>query len=936
MKGTYTNALPAGTVLNHRYHIEKPLGAGGFGMTYMGRDMKLNMPVAIKEYYESDAVSRKRQLAEAQTMARFSGEQNIVNVRDFFEENQKTYIVMEYLDGVTLKEYLEKNGTLSMKQALDLLVPIMDVLEKIHRAGAIHRDVSPDNIMLTRDHKVKLLDFGAARDYEGTEQKTMTVMLKPGYAPGEQYQSGKYQGPWTDVYAMCGVIYKCVTGKTPEDSLKRMFYDTMKTPSQMGAEISPEQEAVLLRGLELKYDKRIQSMQELKNSFLKMSNRPMNERAQMSNHPVNERAKMAQQVLNIENTGKIPAKKEKKRKQGMTKQKLAAMILGGIGVLTAMTVALILFFDNPYQYGDSHISIFEQKKITKGMIRRVNDPEITDLQFMECEISDEMLGRIAKLEYVTELEFTDCTGFTSLEPLTQMSNLQKICYDSDTINGEQIFPDGFEQLMHLTLVMDCLEGGTEFLNSFTGLQYLHFIGDPVGITDLNFLEYMPELTAFTLYGNENVDLSGTKTQPLGYCTKLEDLNLKYSKMDDVSFAENLTALGNLNAEGCNISDISALQGCTEMWSLNLDGNQVQDISALAGMEKLLYLYLNNNQVSDISSLAGKTELCTLQLANNQVSDISALEESAKLIDLNLANNQVTDLMPVCHAVGMLTFNISGNQITDLNACELMIDLTYLSVEDNQITDISKINSAKLKKADFSNNQISDLSVLENRCGELYLLNLNDNQVSDISVLTGAANLAVILADNNNLTNLSGLENKEKLYGVSAYNNQISDISDLSVSNIAYLDLGCNQVTDISLLANLQSSVVYLLLEKNQITDISCLPVTVKYSALALYGNPITDFSRVASFENINYLHDQLYFSHSDEVDYHYIGKSLYEREAYAVDVPLEQQSQIKAVMEGEKESNFDGVATFITSEEADEKLQAIRQARTDVLKTMNG
>ena len=236
--------LMPGTILKGRFLVGTALGEGGFGITYIGRDLQLDMRVAIKEFYPNGYVNRnntvapvvsiatygehrdffeagrERFLREARILARFSNEEGIVNVRDFFEENNTAYIVMEFLDGQTLKEYLKDNGTLTPDQTVSLLMPVMNSLKKVHAQGMIHRDIAPDNIMLV-DGKVKLLDFGAARNVSSAANKSLSVMLKPGYAPEEQYRTKGEQGPWTDIYALSATMYKCITGITPDEAPDR-------------------------------------------------------------------------------------------------------------------------------------------------------------------------------------------------------------------------------------------------------------------------------------------------------------------------------------------------------------------------------------------------------------------------------------------------------------------------------------------------------------------------------------------------------------------------------------------------------------------------------------------------------------------------------------------------------------------------------------------
>lgn len=277
--------LRPGTVLNHKYLVGCVIGEGGFGITYIGRDTTLDMRVAIKEFYPSGYSERnsnkdstvtfnsdkkrdffekgkRRFLNEARNVAKFSSEKGIVDVRDYFEANGTAYIIMEYLDGIDLNRYLNTYGPIPADKAFDLMLPVMRSLENINAAGIIHRDISPDNIMFLKDGSLKLMDFGSARHFTNNE-KEMSVMLKQGYAPEEQYSKNGAQGPWTDVYGMCATIYRCITGEVPEDGLDRIHQDDLKPPSQLGVSISPSLEAVLMYGLAVFRENRCQNMTEL-------------------------------------------------------------------------------------------------------------------------------------------------------------------------------------------------------------------------------------------------------------------------------------------------------------------------------------------------------------------------------------------------------------------------------------------------------------------------------------------------------------------------------------------------------------------------------------------------------------------------------------------------------------------------------------------------
>ena len=277
--------LRKGTRLIGRYTIEGVLGQGGFGITYLGMDELHKKKVAIKEFFPQGIVTRnieyedtvtvtlvgekenydkgkERFLKEAQTMAMFSKDKGIVKALDFFEINNTAYIVMEYLEGVTLKQYLRENERIDAEDLVELLVPLIEALDEIHSQGLIHRDISPDNIMVLPDGRIKLMDFGAARDYTEFGEKSLSIVLKPGYAPPEQYQTHGVQGPWTDIYALCATMYKCITGENPPDAIDRVIDDHLKKISEFGIVIPPQEEAAIIKGMSVSAKDRYQDIKD--------------------------------------------------------------------------------------------------------------------------------------------------------------------------------------------------------------------------------------------------------------------------------------------------------------------------------------------------------------------------------------------------------------------------------------------------------------------------------------------------------------------------------------------------------------------------------------------------------------------------------------------------------------------------------------------------
>ena len=286
-----------GAILKERYVIGRALGHGGFSVTYLAWDALLLHKVAIKEYLPSEYATRRpgesrltvftgkegeyfqfgkeKFLDEAKRLSAFQDEEGIVHVYDCFSANETAYLVMEYLDGITLSEYLKKEsavspqGRIAPEKAIAMLTPIMLSLQRVHDSGMIHRDIAPDNIMVLKDGGVRLIDFGAARHAVHDCGKSMTVIIKDGYSPEEQYNSHGVQGPAADVYALSATLYQMMTGVTPPGAIERGEYlqqhkrDLLPPPSKYNKAITKAQETALLNGMALHTQERTQSVAEL-------------------------------------------------------------------------------------------------------------------------------------------------------------------------------------------------------------------------------------------------------------------------------------------------------------------------------------------------------------------------------------------------------------------------------------------------------------------------------------------------------------------------------------------------------------------------------------------------------------------------------------------------------------------------------------------------
>lgn len=292
--GSDPTLLAPGTVLFDKYVIGNVIGKGGFGVTYLALDTTSEKKVAIKEYFpytmarraagnttvtvsseentEAFELGAEKFYEEAKLVSRFNGNPNIVEVYEYFYENDTVYLAMEYLYGQTLKEYIRDKGILTAPQALHVAKSVASALVVAHKASVLHRDISPDNIILCSNGKVKLIDFGAARQVVAEHSQSFSVILKPGFAPLEQYHKKGKQGPWTDIYALGATLYYALTGDIPEDPMAR--FDDDDTFKENLFDIEPDLWSVLLKATSLKNEDRYKDAEEMLNDLNKIGLEP--------------------------------------------------------------------------------------------------------------------------------------------------------------------------------------------------------------------------------------------------------------------------------------------------------------------------------------------------------------------------------------------------------------------------------------------------------------------------------------------------------------------------------------------------------------------------------------------------------------------------------------------------------------------------------------
>lgn len=283
-RGRFPQGMALYTVLHERYLVGNVLGAGGFGITYLALDIATQQRCAVKEFFPAELAHRaqdrvnvvvpagrqeeaeyglQRFYEEAEVLLRLTDCPAVVHVQACFRENNTAYMVMDYITGPSLKQYCREHTHLDFQRGQTLFIDLCLTLSEIHRQGLLHRDISPENILLPDDGSARLIDFGAARYVMGERSKSLSVVLKKGYAPPEQYSSHGRQGPWTDLYALAGTFYFAFTGEHMLDAMDRLAGQKQPPLAVLRPDIPGGFSQILERCLALDHRQRIQSAQEV-------------------------------------------------------------------------------------------------------------------------------------------------------------------------------------------------------------------------------------------------------------------------------------------------------------------------------------------------------------------------------------------------------------------------------------------------------------------------------------------------------------------------------------------------------------------------------------------------------------------------------------------------------------------------------------------------
>ena len=593
----------------------------------------------------------------------------------------------------------------------------------------------------------------------------------------------------------------------------------------------------------------------------------------------------------------------------------------------------------------------ESLTIKKSMLNEINrNSKVASLYFYNCVISDDVIARLASMKRISDVTFSDCTGFSTLSPLSKMTPLRSLTLDgpivdAPVIDGSALFPTDMPQLTKFDLESYSLKNGFDFLEHFSGLEELQIFSVDLGGESCRLPENPALQTASITY----TDLSGTDLSALGNEPNLAFLRLNDDQLTSLSFLRTASALENVSAINNRLTSLDGLQDKDSLSNLYVENNQIKDISALKTCKSLQDFSASNNQIGDISPLEGCSELYNLQLGNNQISDISPLEGCTKLQALNLNKNQIQDAGPLSNCTELISLNLNRNRISDLSClsgctkirdldfrrnavsdlgfCENMLNLTLLRASENQISSLDGLdNVTQLAEVRLDKNQISDISMLSKNAEHLETAVLDDNQISDLSPLKPCTSLKGLSVNNNQLTTLTGLEDCTKLSFLSASGNKISNITPLrSCTELYTLDLGENEITNIVELSACTSSKMAVLLQNNHIRDISPLYGMKDYVYLSLYNNEITNIDGMPAMTSTGNS-SILYLDWWDGLNPETLSQTSY-YEPRLVDTPPDQQVNLQNAFQEIRftAGQYPGEIQFLTKEAADEQIAKDRQ-----------
>lgn len=709
--------LSSGSVLQGRYAVGRVIGKGGFGVTYLAYDIKHDEKIAVKEYYpygialrnpESTIVSVSTEEAadifksgaekfydEARLVAAFNGNPSIVSVYDFFYENDTVYYTMEYLEGQTLKDYVEKNGVITSEQAVYIAEKISSALMTAHSANILHRDVSPDNIMICSDGKVKLLDFGAARQVVANASQSLSVILKQGFAPLEQYQKKGRQGPWTDIYSLGATLYFALTKDIPDDPMTRFESDDEYSSNKYSI-VQPLWE-IIRKATMLRIEDRYSNIFELRSDLASSG---------ITAEPLVEFEAPEKIVLPSGVTAKPYSTTASMRtsKKSQTEQRAAVPPVAPPPVQTSQTPAVPTSTSEPAvsENTSAEENASPEKKPAKKKLTAILACAAALIIIAGAAVAvgvsksnNAAVSTSTESENALQQEDNTPQALENKEESDKKNYYDPNSADSGGVNGNGFTPivtddppdsgekdEGISEISTTTVTQKQEEdfvtiAGKQYKKNMTGT--LDVKGSDLTNSDIKQMKYLTDLTEIIMSDNPKV----TDLSPLSALTGLEKITFHNCNVKDISFTANMKNLSVIGAENNGITDISALAGHKKLKEVWLQSNNIKDISALKDSTNIESIDIKYSPVTDLSALSGMKKLAHLNLYNCSVSSLAPLKKCTTIEYINLDNNNVSDLTPLANCKGLRELHAANNALNgNVKALKGLTILEFIDLSGN--------------------------------------------------------------------------------------------------------------------------------------------------------------------------------------------------------------------------------------------------------------
>lgn len=871
--------LDEGTKLNDRYIVGRVLGHGGFGITYIGYDTKQDEVVAIKEYLPTNVSTRAHGEAKVTTfdgakydeyiygLGRFIDEAMaltkhrefdcIVTINDYFEENNTAYIVMEYLDGTTLNDYINKHGgILSVEDTLIIMKPILEGLKQVHASGMIHRDISPDNIFVTKDKEVKLLDFGAARYAMSEKSKSLSVILKPGYAPLEQYYTKGKQGPWSDIYSLAATMHKMLTGKVPPEAMERA--------TQNGIHLSElnnlEDEAMknkLKKALSLKYQDRYRDIDEFYNVLFTTKNK-----AEAKKETIDKSRKSVSDIVKNINIASVKelASKTKKNVYNLAKninadsvKELAGKIKDKAAPTVSKSISILKKWFNPILKKAKEI----QKKI-------LNTKQVK--QIRKKILSSQFIENTRKIKNFKYYVIIGCLGLAiiivNILNVVQIVNLANPKVDTvidQTVSRQAAEFEAEEYYLY----------GSENGMSIVLLDYYDQVNLIYNNKEIATRKSNPNRRYYDTSRNEFYISAYNNELPND---ELFDLEFEICNKDGEVIA--VRKLENIYIS----SDGYIPKKCSNGLIINTEENDVNEIIEKFNennLENLECLYISNKSLNlDAIDFENLENLKILRMSFNNL--------EGNLSDLVLLKN-LESLIINPWGSSSSEINVKGNleELAKLNKIKNLI-ISGSSLNTERLRGLENMESLEMLKLNYTRVLQGDLSViskLHNLKTFIYMEAPSNEESWDDEIFT-LKNLEAI----NNFQKLEYLHLNTKLDGDFSYFQNLHRLKTLIISDVYYNDLFIGEITTLNNFEKLEyleldtcgkleglisdielnnlkiMSINYCFNFKGNISDIKGLN---SLERLFLYDSDfsgtLSDFKTLSSLINLH-LHDNEYIS----------------------------------------------------------------------------